>query len=184
MNRKEQETEEMPSVLCMYPTAYLHRPEEGRKIRDRIDENVEILCSAFDEHEDADKLVSVLCKLADDVKALAHYKGFYEGVYLAQRLAKVPKKKGERYKEEIAGIIIQHPDWTARQIFRELDWRKIRLVHFGRVPKAENKKWSHVADESPYKVLISRLRSYVNDRYQVKGLKRLMKEHKKLRREK
>jgi hypothetical protein len=100
---------------------------------------------------------------------------------LAQRLAKVPKKKKEHYKDEIVGIIIQHKGWTARRIFEELDKRKIRLIHFGRVPKAENTKWSHVADESPYKVLISRLRNYVNERYQVKGLKRLIKKHERLR---
>lgn len=181
MNQKEQEREEMGSVACMFTTTHLHRPEEGRKLMNRIDENEKILCNAFDEHEDADKLVNVLGELWDDVAALAHYKGLYQGVTLAQRLEKVPKKKDEHYKDEIVRIITQHKDWTASQIFKELDTRKIRLIHFGRVPKAENTKWSHVADESPYKVLISRLKTYINDLYQVKGLKRLIKEHQRLR---
>ena len=165
----------------MLETSHLHRPEEWERLANRIEVNVGIIGNAFDEHEDSVKLSNVLCEFWDDVTALAHYKGFYQGVTLAQRLAKVPKKKKEHYKDEIVGIIIQHKGWTARRIFEELDKRKIRLIHFGRVPKAENTKWSHVADESPYKVLISRLRNYVNERYQVKGLKRLIKKHERLR---
>jgi hypothetical protein len=181
MNRKDREIEELCSVICMFETTHLHRPEETRKLLNRVGENVDILCNAFDEHEHAGQLVSVLHQLADDLKALAHYKGLYQGVTLAQRPAKVPKRKKAAYQDEIVSIIFQHPDWTARQIYTELDRRKVRLVHLGRTLLAENTKWVHVADEDSYKVLITRLRTYVQDLYQVKGLKRLIKIHNDLR---
>jgi hypothetical protein len=183
MNQKEREYEEIASVVCMFETIQLRRPEKATKVISRIDEKLAVLFNVFDDHDDADNLINALCTIANDLKALSHYKGFYQGVKLAQRLAKVPKKKGVRYKDAIVRIIIQHPDWTARQIFDELDNKKIRLIYLGRVEKAVHTKWLHVADESPYKVLISRLRNYVNDVVQMNGLKLIIKEHEQLRRQ-
>jgi hypothetical protein len=176
-----QKTQKSGDIKWWMTTARLRRPEENEAIQKRMMENQEFLFNAFRERKDATKLFSVLEELINDIHAFAHYWGVLRGFTTAEQIEKLWKKKNERYKIEIGRIIVRHPDWSAKEIFAQLDEREVRFVRLGHLPKTEIRRWSDVADEPSYKVLVSRVRQYVEQLNRVKAFNRIVKEHKQLR---
>jgi hypothetical protein len=164
-------------------TARLHRPQEIREIQRRMKEGRERIFNVFLERSDSDgaELVAVFGRLWKDTLSFGHYAGIRRGFTLAQELETLSKKKNEGYKAEIAKIILQHPDWTAEEIFEELDFRDIKFVRLGDAPR-DAECWSRVAKESSYKMAVSRTRKVVARLTWVQNWDRIMKAHKKLRR--
>jgi hypothetical protein len=183
---------EQKSSTCDWWTKsrQLYLPEKKREIRKRIRENEIFLFKGFVEHKDATKLGSILRELIDDTKASWLFAGFQSGFTTAQQLKKHSEKKEERYKVEIARIIKQHRGLSTEKIFAELDEREVQFIRLGRLRKTKIWRWSDVANEPSYKMLVSRIRwdvaqlSYMkNWAWIIKQYEKLYKEHEKIYRE-
>lgn len=163
-------------------TARLHWPQEANKLRLKMKEDREHLFNVFADHEDAKNLIAVFQRLLEDTYALSHYQGIRRGFLIAQQLEKLSRKKNERYKAEIAKIILQHSeDWTAREIYEELDEREVPFIRLGDLPKTGIRLWADVANEPSYKMVITRMKKYTKQMTRVKDWKRIMTAHAKLR---
>jgi hypothetical protein len=185
-----QETQKSSTENWFTKSPQLSRPEKMREIKQRIRENAVFLFNALLEHPDATKVGNALRELNDDTKACWLFIGYQSGFSAAKHLAKISGQKDERHEAEIRRIIIQHRDWKTKQILEESDEKEIPFIRLGRLPKTRIQRWSDVASEPSYKVLVSRIRfdmrhlSHMNRWARaMREYQKLLKEHEKLHRE-
>lgn len=140
------------------------------------------LFTALMERKDGAELVDTLRDLIANSYAFAHYAGVRRGYLIASQLFRSGSEKAEnRAKAAIASLIEKHPKWTTAQIFAALDEKEnLPFYRLQNVPKHVT-RWSDVAKEPTYKMLVSRIREKVRAKRRITGWKQLMRRHDELR---
>ncbi len=141
------------------------------------------LFSDFVTRKNGAELVDTLRNLLAMTYAFAHYKGIRRGYLVARQLYKLESGKADhRAKSAIASLVEKHPTWTTNAIFAALDEKEeVPFYRLTGVPKYVT-RWSDVASEPTYKMLVSRIRQKVRAGSRITGWRELMRKHEDLRR--
>lgn len=158
-----------------------YRPEEKQRLEEEMKKRRNRLFSSFLGREDGAELADTLRDLIANCYAYAHYACIRRGYLIARQLQKLEsEKRGGRVKAKIARLIDEHPDWTTKRIFVQLDNAEIPVLWVGR-GKKHVRLWSELSDEPAYKMLVSRIRTKVRQKTRVRHWMSIMRKHEKLR---
>jgi hypothetical protein len=167
-------------TLRMRPLSKTMTTRDGNPRIDAIQAHVRM---TFAGRADGGELADTLRDLIANCYAYAHYAGVRRGYLIASQLFRFSSEKTEnRAKAAIARLIERYPEWTTSQIFEALDEKEnLRFYRLQNVPKHVT-RWSDVAKEPTYKMFVSRIREKVRAKRRITGWKKLMQNHKALRR--
>ena len=164
-------------------TARLHRPEAAKHLQKAMEQARASLFSDFKTRKNGAELIDTLFNLLAMTYAFAHYAGIRRGYLIARELYKFKSGNADhRAKTAIASLIERHPAWTTKEIFAALDeMEKVPFYRSKGVPKHVT-RWSDVASEPTYKMLVTRIRKKVRAVSRIMGWQKLMRKHEDLRR--